>query len=272
MRIVFGSLKYCFKNLWYILPFAIVPGILLAFCLDYNSISAIVSDFFAGKPPADFLLIFYSLSLFHPNVWGIVFFVSAFIACAVFMALMLSLVEKHMRIGKRTGSGAFSQFFNLLAFSFGITLLYLVLFEIWAVVVSAVMFAVSAVKSVPTIYALDVMCFIFLTLILIYVMTVFYLWFPCKQITGLKNHDSLAYSYRLVTGVRGRLILSILISMAVGFVLIAGLSLLPQYVFYIVASLFVMLVFLNFGVRMETVYFATDKIDREDLIRSYREL
>ncbi|MDE5897544.1 MAG: hypothetical protein K2H43_07005, partial [Clostridia bacterium] len=55
MRIVFGSWKYLFKNLWYVLPFAIVPAIFLALSLDYTAISSLVRSFFTGNPRAGFL-------------------------------------------------------------------------------------------------------------------------------------------------------------------------------------------------------------------------
>ena len=71
---------------------------------------------------------------------------------------------------------------------------------------------------------------------------------------------------------RHKLILSWLISFAVLLVAVGGLSFLPAYAFHPVATLFFAALFMGFGVRMETVYFMTDKLDREDILKSYREL
>ena len=44
-------------------------------------------------------------------------------------------------------------------------------------------------------------------------------------------------------------------------------SLLPSAVFYLVSIVLFILLYLSFCVRMEAVYFETDKLDREDLHR-----
>ena len=42
MRTVFGSWKYIFKNLWFVLPFSVVPAVFMALSLDYDRISVVV--------------------------------------------------------------------------------------------------------------------------------------------------------------------------------------------------------------------------------------
>ncbi len=272
MRIVFGSWKYLFKNLWYILPFAVAPGVFLTLSVDYGAISDLMRGFFSGTPRAHFLTYFSAFSLLRIDLLGGIYNICAFLCIAVFMTLMLSLVEKHMRLGKRTGSGAFAQFGNLLLSALGITLAYFVLYEIWAVVLSAVMFAVASVKSTVIVYLLDAGVFILFAVALLYLVTVCYLWFPCKQVTGFGNYDAFLYSYRLMSGVRGRLVLSLSISALAIAAAMIGLSFVHELIFCGVAFFLFTFAFLNFCVRMETVYFAADKIDREDLLRSYREL
>ena len=49
-------------------------------------------------------------------------------------------------------------------------------------------------------------------------------------------------------------------------------AVLPEYFFYIAAFLFLIILFSSFCVRMETIYFAVDRLDREDIIRSWRDL
>ena len=115
MRIMFGNWKYIVKNIWFVLPFAIVPGIFLALSLDLDAVTAFVHAFFAGNPRIGFVETFRTLSFIRIDSWlGAVFSICAFLSIVFFMTVMLSLVEKHMRIGKRTFSGAFSQIGNLL--------------------------------------------------------------------------------------------------------------------------------------------------------------
>lgn len=126
MRIVFGSLKYLFKNIWYILPYAILPAVFFTLLLDYSAISDLVGAFFSGTPNSDFLLNFRAMSLLRIDLLGGIYTVCAFVCFVVFETLMLSVVEKHMRLGKRTMSGAFTQFGNLLLSVIGFTLVYFI--------------------------------------------------------------------------------------------------------------------------------------------------
>ena len=64
-----------------------------------------------------------------------------------------------------------------------------------------------------------------------------------------------------------------LISILAYLVVISAASMfIPHLPFMLVAFVAFVLLYLNFCIRMETAYFAADKIDREDLIRSYRRL
>lgn len=272
MRVMFGSWKYLFKNLWYVLPFAIVPTVFLTLSLDYTAITRMVGAVLSGNPRAGFLDYFCALSYIETDVLGAVYNVCAFFSVALCMTLMLSLVEKHMRIGKRTPSGAFAGFGSLFFTAFVITFVYLAVYEAWAIVLSAVLFAVASVRNIVVVYLIDGACLLLFSFVLLYLTTVFYLWFPSRQMTGFGWYDSFLHSYRLMAGVRWKMIFSFLLSFAVAVGVVAGVSLLPELVFRAVTFVLFVFLFLNFGIRMETVYFETDKVDREDLIRSYREL
>ncbi len=272
MRVIFGSVKYLFKNIWYILPYAILPAVFLTLLLDYASLSELLTAFFTGNPKSDFLLNFRAMSLLRIDLLGGIYTVCAFVCFVVCLTLTLSVVEKHMRLGKRTLSGAFTQFGNLLLSVIGYSLAYFILYEVWVVALSAVLFAVSSIKSAVAVCLVSALVFVLFVLALLYLTTVFYLWLPCKQMTGFGNYDAFLYSYRLVSSVRRKLILSLVIFFAIIASFVTGMSFLPEIAFR--AAMFVVFTFafLNFAVRMETVYFTADKLDREDLIRSYREL
>ena len=273
MRIMFGNWKYIFKNLWFVLPFAIVPGIFLALSLDLDAVTSYLHALLSGNPRVGFVETFRTLSIIRVDSWlGVLFGVCALISIVLFMAVMLALVEKHMRIGKRTLSGVFSQFGDLLLKALLVTFVYLVLYELWAVLVSALFFLIASMSSVVLVYLLDALVFLALTLALLYVATSFYLWFPCMQITCFRPYPAFVYAYRLMLGVRWKIVFAIAISYSAALIVLFGASFLPIYLFRAIAFVVQAVLFLSFCVRMETAYFATDKIDREDYIRSYREL
>ena len=270
---IFGNWKYIGKNLWYVLPFAIVPAVFLSLSLDHTAISDFMHAFFTGEPRADFLHYLRVWSFLRIDSWvGAIYSVLAIACCVIFMSLMLAFVEKHMRIGKRTISGVFSQLGNLALSTLAVTLVYFALYEAWAVVLSALLFVVAEIRVTALVYVLLCLFLAIGVYVLLYVATFFYLWLPCRQITGFGVYDAFLYSYRLVLSVRHKLILSWLISFGVLLVAVGGLSFLPAYAFHPVATLFFAALFMGFGVRMETVYFMTDKLDREDILKSYREL
>ncbi len=273
MRIVFEHWKYIFRNLWFVLPFAVMPAIFLALSVDFAAIEHLARNFFTGEFGLEFFEIFRAWSFIRfDSPLGAVYSVFALLCLIVFTSLLLAFVEKHMRIGKRTLSGIFSQFWSHIAMFLAMTLFFTALYELWAALLSAILFAVSAIPAkgfAGFMFVLVVLVFIF---VLLFLISVFYLWLPCMQITGFGAYSAFLYSYRLAVGIRWRLILSLLITYAPFFVLLMGLSFAANWLSGIVA--FVMFVFgyLSFCVRMEALYFETDKIDREDLLRSYREL
>ena len=268
MRTVFGSWKYVFRNIWFLLPFAVVPAVFMALSLDYQGLQAVWGGFFSGDPRAEFLELFRAWSFVRIDSWlGLIYSILTVVAVIFFMALLLAFVEKHMRLGKRTLSGIGAQFVNNLPSVIFAVLIYLAMYEAWAVVLSAVMFAVSEISATATVYAADVVFILVFAFVLVYLATILYLWLPCRQMTGFRFFEAFLYSYRLTVGVRGKLVLSFAISLAALFVVLCACLFLPAAVFYIVAVVAFLLLFLNFCVRMEAVYFETDKLDREDLRR-----
>ena len=273
MRIVFAGWKYIFENIWYVLPFAIVPGVFLALCVDFSSLSTVVHGFFTGNPNIDFVTCFRAWSFLRIDSWlGGIYTACAFLACAIFLALILTFIEKHMRIGKRTLSGMLRQFASILPSAFLMTLCYFVFYEVWVVVLSALLHLVSALHSTAVVYILYILVLGLLTMLLVYLSTLAYLFLPCKQITGFGFGDAFLYAYYLLIKVRRPLLLSMLLSLVVLLAVFIGISFLPVYIFRIVAVVLYLLAFMSFTVRMETTYFTADKLDREDRLKSYREL
>ena len=273
MRVVFDHWKYIFKNLWFVVPFAVMPAVFLALSVDFSGIRYLARSFFTAELELEYTDIFRAWSFFRfDSVLGVVYSVLALVCIVIFTSLLLAFVEKHMRIGKRTLSGVFSQFGTHIWSFIGITLLFTVVYELWAAVLSAVLFAVSAINAktfAAVLFAFFALVFMFALLFLI---SMFYLWLPCMQITGFRAYSALLYSYRLAVEVRWKLILSLLITYAPCLILIIGLSFAPTWLAGILAFILFVFAYLSFCVRMVSLYFETDKLDREDLLRSYREL
>lgn len=271
MRAAFGHWKYIVKNIWFVLPFAIVPAVFLALSLNYEGIGAFVEGFFAGNPRLEFLeyLKVFSIIRFD-EVLGGIFSALAFVCVVLFASVLLVFIEKHMRIGKRTVSGLFSQLGRVLGYCALIFLLYLVIYEIWAIILSALLFGAACVQATGLAYALQIVAILALGFVLLYITTIFYLWIPCLQATGFNAYHAFVYSYRLMMGVRWQLVLAFVTSFLVSFVAIGGLSQTPGVVFRLVSFALFVILFMSFTVRMEEAYFTTDRLDREDLLHSYR--
>lgn len=273
MRIVFDHWKYIFKNLWFVLPFAVTPAIFLSLSIDFSAIEYFFKGFFGGEINLTFELIYRAFSLFRfHSVLGIIYSVFALFSVVVFQALLLAFVEKHMRIGKRTLSGVFAQLKAQGLSVIGIVLLGYCLYELWALVISAMIYTVSALGTRGVAYFLFVLLIAIYFAVLLYITTMFYLWLPCMQITGMRAYSALLYSYRLMVGVRGRLMLSMAVSLIPAVIVLWASAMLPTPATVLIAFILLVFLFLSFTIRMETLYFETDKIDREDLLRSYREL
>lgn len=273
MRVLFGSWKYVFKNFWFVLPLALVPAVFLSLSLDYASIGALLRTFFSEEPVLTFPLVFRALSLVRGDtVLGGVFGACALLSVSLFAAILLCLTEKHMRIGKRTPSGAFRAFPSMLLSVFCIVVLYLALYELWCVVISAIVYAFGViVKAAAGVRIFTVLWLALFTFVLLYLTTVFYLWLPCMQITGFTAYEAFRYSYQLLVGVRWKLILGYLLSLLPYFAFVAvGACFFSEAWFRTVMVLVFLLIFSDFFVRMETVYFKTDKIDREDILQTYK--
>lgn len=271
MRTVFAHWKYLIKNLWFVLPFAVLPAVFLALSVDHQSIGALVRAFFTGEPRLHFHEYFAAFSLLRFNeIAGGVFDVLAFLSVVVCGAFLVAFTEKHLRIGKRTTSGVVSAALHILPSVLAVTLLYLALYELWALLLSAFAFAIAQLKSTPFVYLLFLVAFLAVSYCLMYVATIFYLWLPCRQLTGFGPYNAFVYSYRLMMGVRWPLVLSFAVSFLASLTAVGALSLTHVVVFRVVSVALFAVLFLSFTLRMLTVYFAQDKLDREDEIKSYR--
>lgn len=275
MRLYFEPWKYIFKNLWFVLPFAVVPALFMGFSYDYHAISAVVASLATGGEGMDFATFWNCMSFLRFDTpIGITASVLAFLVIAVFMTMLLALIEKHLRIGKRSFHGAWRSFCDHFSFVFCFTLLFLVIYEGWALLASSLLYATACFCGTAISFSiLSILLLLILLFGLISLVNCFYLWYPCRQLTGFPLFEAFSASYQLLSNVWWKLFFSLYCNLIVSFFVVALASaFLPEAVFRILAIFLSAALFLDFGVRMETTYFSVDHLDREDIIKSYREL
>ena len=273
MRIAFGNWKYLFSNFWYVIVCGLIPAVYLALSFDFTAFSFVLRSFLHGTPRVHFMEL---LCAFGPiridSILGGVYTLLTYVLSSLFASLLLCLVEKHMRIGKRSFSGLGTEMKNLLGPTFLIILLFYALAETAAIIVSAIMFWVFSIGTTAIVYLLCALALVLVFFLFLYVFEAFYLWLPCLQITGFGPYHAFLYSYRLSMGVRWKLIGAHALSIVVTVVILGAMTFLPELAFRGVAFVLCLFLYSSMFIRMETVYFETDKLDREDIIKSYKEL
>lgn len=272
MNYTIASIKYILKNFWYILPFSILPALFLSLSIDKFAIQKVLTDYFTGKPGGSFPIIFRAISIFNFRDVGAFFAgLAGIVLMVVCVSLMLALIEKHMRIGKRTYNGIFSKLNDNLLSTCGICLFYVLIYEVWAVLISALLFLAYLVENVVAVYILSVIIFFSMHFVLLYVVSLFYLWLPCLQITGFRAFEALRYSYQLVAPVKMRIVFGQWISVTISEILI-GLTAIfvPMRGFsFAAAAVLYMFMTVLFCVRMQVAYFDRAQLERTDLKKYY---
>lgn len=272
MRVFLGCWKYIFKNIWFILPFAVIPALFLSLTLNYAGIREYMTLLATGER-IPFHVYFCAWSIFRiDSVFGALYSLGAVFSTALCGAVMLSLIEKHMRIGKRSFSGVFNHFGTTFCMTLFFVVLYFVLFELFALILSAVLYAVNAVvHSAVGSYVTSVLFTAVFFMILNYIAVMFYLWFPCMQIGGFRPYEAFRYSYQLMLGIRGRLFLFLLGYSLISLVIMAVCAAYASVIVFKIVMFFISaLIFMIFCVQSEALYFFTDKIDRADDAKTQR--
>lgn len=261
--------KYIVKNLLYIFPFALIPAFFLALSVASDSVSLMVKSFFTGELSAwNFPDLFRAISVLNFGSWQSA--LSGFFGAVVIVpcvAMLMALLEKHMRIGKRTFNGILSKLNDNFPSVFLFGALILIIYELWAVILSAMLYFVSLIPNLPTAYIFIVLTFIGLHAVLLYAIGVLYLWMPCMQITGFPVLEALQYSYHLVSPVKWGIFAEQMCFLVLTEMVICVSAVFLPHTLTSVLLTTAVLVFLllYYFVRMEIVYFDRDHIERKDL-------
>ncbi|MDD6994607.1 MAG: hypothetical protein SPH68_03585 [Candidatus Borkfalkiaceae bacterium] len=274
MKYTRASLKYIFGNFGYLILFGMIPAAFLAYSLDVQAIERVLRHYVSGAAYKGFSDIFHAVSIINFRSFSAVAAqVTGVVVCVLCVAMMLAFMEKHMRIGKRTWNGLFSKLNDNLLSTLGITLLFAVIYELWALIASALLLCVSFIANRAAVCILSAAILFAMQAVLLYVISAFYLWLPCLQITGFRSFEALRYSYQLVTGVQGKIVRSQFLSVAIAETALGAACVFVSSfwaVFAIAAVVFTFLILL-FVTRMQVVYFDCAQIERADLKTYYGE-
>ena len=272
MRYTFKSIQYFFKNLVYLLPFILLPAFFLALSMDVKALAVFSKAIFNGKRELiSFTIVFHAVSVFNFHSLG-----AFFAGCAVIVlmviggAILMALIDKHMRIGKRTFNGVFSKLNDNFLSTVVLCLLFIVIYEIWALVISSVLTLVNMLKDDAMAYSLAIIAFFASQYIFNLILSVFYLWLPCLQITGFRPFEALRYSNQLISPVLGAVALGQFLSLLfaeVAFLLIAYFS--KGWVLIAFASALYTYMIAIFCIRMLIIYFDRTQMERMDLPKMY---
>lgn len=271
MKYTVQSGKYVLKNFLYIFPFAVVPALFFCFSTDEGALVAVLESFFDGTLARwSFSALFRAISVFNFASWkAVAFGLIGLVAIVVCVALMMALMEKHMRIGKRTFNGIFSKLNDNLLSTSGYALLLLGIYELWSLLTAALLFFVSRIAVPFVAYAFVVIVFLAMHVVLLYAINVIYLWLPCMQITGFKATEALYYSNQLTAPVKWKIVCGqLLLLLFAEACICACVVLTPNPVWFTVLTTFLYAVLIMvYCVRMQIAYFDLDGLDRADLFR-----
>lgn len=268
MKYTKQSFKYVFGNFGYLILFGLFPAVFLAYSVDFDTVGRVLRSFFTGDPYAEFSEIFRSISVFNFRSPLIALFdVLGVLLTVLCAAMMTAYIEKHMRIGKRTWNGLFSKVNDNFLSTLGVTLLLAFIYEVWALVVSALLYSLTFIGSRAVIYVFAAVVFFGTEIGLLYVVSAFYLWLPCLQITGFRPFEALTYSYRLIEPVKGKIVWAQFVVMALAETALgAACMFVPAKgaVFALATAIFAMVI-LVFVTRMQVAYFDCAQMERADL-------
>lgn len=273
MKYTLQSSKYVFKNFIYLFPFAILPAIFFAVSTDKTAITDIVNALLAGDISKwTFGGLFNAISLIDFASWKTFVFGTIGVILIIFcIALLMALLEKHMRIGKRTYNGLFGKLNDNFMSTLCVVLTVLAIYELWVLLLSAFLFLISRITIVPIAYGLVIVAFVLFHVLLMTSVGAIYLWLPCMQITGFRAIEALLYSYQLMNEVKWKIMLAQIGVLIVveSLVCLCAVCLVEIFAFRLVVALLYAGVTMIYCVRMQIAYFDRDNIERADGRRYY---
>ena len=274
MKYTTQSSKYIFKNFLYIFPFAILPAFLLSLATDQEAISCAMNTFFTGTlNEMHFAHLFRAVSILNFGSWkAVVFGLLGIIASVFSVSMMMALLDKHMRIGKRTYNGLLGKLNDNLISTCGYVFLVFALYEIWALLLAALVFFFAKIANTIVAVVFVSIVYVAMHIVLIYLIGLIYLWLPCMQITGFHSIEALQYSQQLISPVKWKILFGQIVFLLCTEALICACSVFVTVgsAFTIITSVLYGILIMLYFVRMMIAYFDRDNLDRADLKKYYQ--
>ena len=273
MKYTIQTGKYIFKNFFYVVLFAVFPAFALSLSLAEEEIIKVLNAVMIGDFSTwTFSDLFSAVSVLNFSSWhSVLSGIVGVIAIVPCVALLMAFLDKHLRFGKRTFNGLWSKLNDNFISTFGYTFLFVTIYEVWALLLSALLFLVSLIPNAIAVYILASVIFIAMHIALLSAISAIYLWLPCMQITGFQAVEALQYSHQLITSVKWRILLGQLFFLFATEGLLAACAwILPDFVIFttLTTVLFTFLL-LFYCIRMVIAYFDRDQIERADLRKYY---
>ncbi len=273
MKYTVQTYKYILKNFFYIVPFALLPAFFLSMSVAEEEVSVVLralaeKDFSSWS----FVNLFRAISVLNFGSWqSVVTGIVGVIVMVPCVALLMALLDKHLRFGKRTFNGLWSKLNDNFISTLGYIVLFLLIYEVWALVLSALLFFVAQIPNAVVVYVAASVVYVAMHVALLYAVGMIYLWLPCMQITGFPAVEALQYSHQLLANVKWRILVGQILALLGAEALIALCALfLPEFIIFTTCTTILYTVLLLFYcVRMMIAYFERDRIERADLRRYY---
>lgn len=265
MKYIKETLNYIIKNFLFLFVFALLPAVGHAFLRDNKT----YLDFFLvvdkGKTPV-FADVYRNFSMIlTDHSWLSIITVVVYLLT---IPLALAMIEKHMRIGKKSFSGLFSRLnYNILSTTLLIGL-FLIIYEIWSVVLSALIVLAGLIGGAAS-YILISLVIIAMYVVILYIVTPFFVWLPCVLVTGYKYSEGFVESFRLIDRKKNGIALAIAFPLVVFNIIQIILKVCFGKVFVPVKFVIYVLYFVYYAALCFVVYFDLTDTERMDKKRKY---
>ena len=273
MRYTVQTSKYIFKNLFYILPFALLPAFFLSISIAEEEVGLVVEALLVQDfTDWTFVNLFRAISVLNFGSWeAVVMGGVGIIVMVPCIALLMALLDKHMRFGKRTFNGLLPKLNDNFISTFGYVVLFLTIYEVWTLVTAALLFFAALIPNAIAVTICAGIIFLAMHFVLLYAVGTIYLWLPCMQITGFPAMEALQYSHQLLTHVKSGILLGQIFALflAETLIVVCSVFLYDFVIFTVVTTSLIAVLLLVYCVRMMIVYFDRDQIERADLRKYY---
>jgi hypothetical protein len=259
------TLKY-FKSNPLLIVCYLVAAFSIGFLINPEAYSTIASSAQDGTISGSFFAWLKFFILFNPdNALTIVTGIAAYLLLISDLALIHSLVDKHVRFGTKS--------LRSIGIGYNINIVNGLIFSIFAMIVQFVVAAINAAimktcELIPVAYsyALGVAICFALIIFILFVAGLFLLWLPCVEVTGFKKFDALSYAYALARPRAWKIFASLALPAIVTIAICTTVGLLCiKLVTYLVIPVVLGIFFVYVAVLSYMIYAEAEGISREDL-------